>query len=225
MPISRLTAYKIWIANLINSPYVNSPGEFESNYISFNGKEISRVNIIATVVDKFVSEDNSYVTIMIDDSSSQIRLKTWREDTSLLKNINLGDVILLIARVKNYQNEIYLLPEIVKNVNPNWEIIRKLELLKEYGKPEFEVGKVEEIITPSTQITETLKIEEISFSSTNLRNELLNLIEKYEEKLGISLEEIKTELHYSIGDMNNILQELIKEGQIYQIGEKYRLML
>ncbi|MEK6861201.1 MAG: hypothetical protein AABY07_04460, partial [Nanoarchaeota archaeon] len=127
MPISRLTAYKIWIASLINSPYVNNPGEFEPNYIKVNGKEISRLNIIATVVNKYISDDGTYVTIIVDDSSSQIRVKSWREDTLLLKNINVGDTILLIARVKNYQNEIYLLPEIVKKVNPNWELVRKLE--------------------------------------------------------------------------------------------------
>ena len=223
MPISRLTAYKIWIASLINSPYVNNPGEFEPNYIKVNGKEISRVNVIATVVNKYISDDGTYVTIIVEDGSSQIRVKSWREDTLLLKNINVGDTILLIARVKNYQNEIYLLPEIVKKVNPNWELVRKLELLKEYGKPKLEqVTQIKEEIIPNTEIQ---NIEEITFSSTNLRNELLNLIEKNEDKNGISLEEMKLELHKDVTEIYNILEELIKEGQVYQVGDKYRLML
>src|SRR3989344_9190954 len=223
MPISRLTAYKIWIASLINSPYVNNPGEFEPNYIKVNGKEISRVNVIATVVNKYISDDGTYVTIIVDDSSSQIRVKSWREDTLLLKNINVGDTILLIARVKNYQNEIYLLPEIIKKVNPNWELVRKLELLKEYGKPKLEqVTQIKEEIIPNTEIQ---NIEEITFSSTNLRNELLNLIEKNEDKNGISLEEMKLELHKDVTEIYNILEELVKEGQVYQVGDKYRLML
>ena len=223
MPISRLTAYKIWIASLINSPYVNNPGEFEPNYIKVNGKEISRVNVIATVVNKYISDDGTYVTIIVEDGSSQIRVKSWREDTLLLKNINVGDTILLIARVKNYQNEIYLLPEIVKKVNPNWELVRKLELLKEYGKPKLEqVTQIKEEIIPNTEIQ---NIEEITFSSTNLRNELLNLIEKNEDKNGISLEEMKLELHKDVTEIYNILEELVKEGQVYQVGDKYRLML
>jgi len=223
MPISRLTAYKIWIASLINSPYVNNPGEFEPNYIKVNGKEISRVNVIATVVNKYISDDGTYVTIIVEDGSSQIRVKSWREDTLLLKNINVGDTILLIARVKNYQNEIYLLPEIIKKVNPNWELVRKLELLKEYGKPKLEqVTQIKEEIIPNTEIQ---NIEEITFSSTNLRNELLNLIEKNEDKNGISLEEMKLELHKDVTEIYNILEELIKEGQVYQVGDKYRLML
>ena len=222
MPISRLTAYKIWIASLINSPYVNNPGEFEPNYIKVNGKEISRVNVIATVVNKYISDDGTYVTIIVEDGSSQIRVKSWREDTLLLKNINVGDTILLIARVKNYQNEIYLLPEIVKKVNPNWELVRKLELLKEYGKVKIEPTQIKEEIIPNTEIQ---NIEEITFSSTNLRNELLNLIEKNEDKNGISLEEMKLELHKDVTEIYNILEELIKEGQVYQVGDKYRLML
>ena len=223
MPISRLTAYKIWIASLINSPYVNNPGEFAPNYIRVNGKEISRVNIIATVVNKYISDDANYVTIIVDDGSSQIRVKSWREDTLLLKEINVGDTILLIARIKNYQNEVYLLPEIVKKVNPNWELVRKLELLKGYGKVKIEqVTKIKEEIIPNA---ETTKIEEITFTSTNLRNELLNLIEKNEDKSGIILDEMKLELHKEVTEIYNILEELIKEGQVYQVGNKYRLML
>ncbi|MEK6841138.1 MAG: OB-fold nucleic acid binding domain-containing protein [Nanoarchaeota archaeon] len=218
--INRLIAHKLWLNDLRENNFVVTTGEFESNYILLNDKKISRINVIANVVNKFQNEDKIYVTITIDDSSAQIRLKTWREDTRILDNINIGDIVLVIGKIKRYNDEVYILPEIVKKVSPNEELLRKLELIKEYGLPqEPKEIKLEKEKEPE------ITYEEINFASSNLRNELLNLIEKNEENLGIALEEIKTELHSNLEEVNKILEELIKEGQVYEVKGRYRLLL
>ena len=218
--INRLVAHKLWLNDLRENNFVVTTGEFESNYILLNDKKISRINVIANVVNKFQNEDKIYVTITIDDSSAQIRLKTWREDTRILDNINIGDIVLVIGKIKRYNDEVYILPEIVKKVSPNEELLRKLELIKEYGLPqEPKEIKLEKEKEPE------ITYEEINFASSNLRNELLNLIEKNEENLGIALEEIKTELHSNLEEVNKILEELIKEGQVYEVKGRYRLLL
>ena len=217
MMVNRLIAYKIWLNYLKEENFVNKTQDFESNYISVGNKQISRINIIANVVGKFQSEDGNYLAITIDDSSAQVRLKTWREDTKILNNINVGDIVLIIGKIRNYSDEIYILPEIVKKVLINDELLRRLELIKEYGLP-----KESEIIEePEPKI----EYEEINFNSNNLKNQLLNLIEKNEEDLGITLEEIKIQLHSDLVSINKILEELLKEGQIYLINNKYRLLL
>ena len=216
--INRLIAHKLWLNSLKEENFVVTTGEFESNYVLFNNKQISRINIIANVVSKFENEDKSYVAITIDDSSAQIRLKTWREDTRILNDINIEDIVLVIGKLKKYNDEIYILPEIVRKVSPNEELLRKLELINLHGIP-----KEQEIMVQGQE--PKIDYEEIDFSSNDLRNQLLNLIEKYEEKLGITLDEIRTELHVNLDEINNVLEELIKEGQVYQIGTKYRLVL
>jgi RPA family protein len=216
--INRLVAHKLWLNDLTENNFVVTSGEFESNYVLLNNKQISRINVIANIVNKFQNEDKSYIAITIDDGSAQIRLKTWREDTKILSTVQVGDIVLVIGKVKKYNDEIYILPEIVKKVLPNEEILRKLELIKLYGLPkqdkEIEIKKEPEII-----------YEEINFASNNLRNELLSLIEKNEEKMGITLEDIKTELHSTLEEINQILGGLIKEGQVYEVKGKYRLLL
>lgn len=215
--INRLVAHKLWLGSLKEENYVQTTGEFESNYILFNDKQITRVNIIGNVINKFNSEDGNYIAITIDDSSAQIRLKTWREDTKILNKIEIGDVVLIIGKIKKYNDEFYILPEIVKKVSVNDELLRKLELIKEYGFPS------EQILTEKEE--PKIEYEEIDFSSNDLRNKLLSLIEKYEENLGVTLGEIKLQLHYKIEEINKILEELLKEGEIYQVNEKYRLLL
>ncbi len=212
--IQRLTSYKIWISNLVNSPYIETSGEFESNYVEFEDKKISRVNIIATIVDKNESEDRNYISLLLDDGSEQIRVKAWKEDTRLLSKIYIGDIILIIGKIKKYNDQFYILPEIVKNLDLNWEIARKLELLKIYGKPS--------LVFKNAINDEKSNIEEINFSLNDLRSEILNVIEKHED--GVTLESLKLKLHAKLEDLNKVIEELVKEGQIYLINDKFRLL-
>ena len=218
MPINRLTAYKVWISDLINSPYIEMQGEFESNYIEVKDKQISRANIIATIVNKFESEDKNYVSLTLDDNSEEIRVKACREDTKLINNFNSGDLIFIVARVRKYNDELYLLPEIVKQINPNWEVARRLELIKIYGVPH------EHIISKYLKVEQEKTVVEEMTISNNLRSEILNLIEKHEDD-GITLRQLKENLHSDITKINNVLEELIKEGQVYAINNKFRLLL
>ncbi|MFA5176408.1 MAG: OB-fold nucleic acid binding domain-containing protein [Candidatus Nanoarchaeia archaeon] len=148
----RQVAYKVWIRDLVNCPYYL--GELESSYSLINNKRVSRAHVVATVIQKFESENKEYLTVTIDDGSGDIRLKTWKEDIKLISNLEVGDLILVIGKVKKYNDEVYLVPEIVKKVDPNYEIVHKAELLSLYKDfktpekaPEQEVlGIVEEKI-------------------------------------------------------------------------------
>jgi len=222
MAINRLTAYKTWISDLLNSNYVETHGEFESNYVELYNTQISKVNIVATVVNKMESDDKNYASITLDDGSEEIRLKTWREDTRLLRDINVGEIILVVGKVKKYNEEVYLIPNVVKKMNVDWETARKLELIETYGKPN-ETQNLNAY--PISNKEEKIEVEEIKFTTSNLRNEILSLIEAYEEKEGISLEEVKEKLHADIHGINSVIEELIKEGQVYTIGNKFRLLL
>lgn len=112
--------------------------ELDSNHILFNSKKISRIYIIATVIQKFENDDNSYAAITIDDGSSDIRLKSWKDDTKLINNFMVGDLVLVIGRVRKYEDEIYISPEIVKKIDPNWELVHKLTLSNEAVQEEKE---------------------------------------------------------------------------------------
>lgn len=168
----RQTAFKCYISHIVNGNYVKKEGEFEPNYIEINSKnkakKISRVNIVANVVQKFESENKDYKFIVLDDGTASIRVKAWGLDINLFDDINIADIVLLMGKVKIYNNEIYLTPEIVKKVDINWELLRKLELLKEYGKPE--------IIT--TEIQGNTEVEKYTEDSLDVVEEVVENIEE-----------------------------------------------
>jgi len=58
---NRLIACKIWLNELKEENFVQRKTDFESSYILFKDKQISRINVIANVVNKFTSEDENYI--------------------------------------------------------------------------------------------------------------------------------------------------------------------
>lgn len=192
--VPRQTAYKIRIKDLFSGTYVIEEGEWAPNYILFKDKKISRVNVIANIIDKYENEDKSYGAIDLDDGTAVIKGKVWKEDVQLLENINIGDPVLVIGKVKEFNNERYLMPEIIKVLdNTAWAELRKIELEKIYGKEPQEV-----------------EIKEPTISS---RQKVLSFIEKSEE---VNEEELLNKIELDKEEVLKVINELIKEGEIYR---------
>ncbi len=193
----RQTAYKIRIKDLFSGKYVKEEGEWGPTYVFFKDKKISRVNIIANVIDKYENEEKTYGTIDLDDGTGVIKGKLWREDIKLIEDINIGDLVLVIAKVKELSDDRHLMLEVIKVLkNSSWAEIRKLELNGLWG---VEARKFEEEIVEQPTV--------------NSRQKVLSLIEKFRE---INEEEILNKLDLNKEEIFKIVNELIKEGEIYR---------
>ena len=71
----RQTAFKVLISDLINGNYVQQEG-WQPNYFQVGDKQISRINLMAAVIDKQTSE--SLITITLDDGSGNMQAKAGR---------------------------------------------------------------------------------------------------------------------------------------------------
>lgn len=136
----RNVAHRIWLSNLCSGIYVESEGEFEPNYVQLQEERVSRVNVVGTVIDKFTGESATFSSLTIDDGSASMQLRAFKENMRIFNNIGVGDLVLCIAKPRLYQNEIYLVPDVAMKLdNPNWELLRKVELFKAYGKPQASI--------------------------------------------------------------------------------------
>ena len=94
----RLVAHKIGIKDIIESEYVTEEG-WQPNYIiTKNEKKISRVNLIGTIVLKSGGENLNYKSIVLDDGTGKISVRSFEEKDMLL-NFNIGDIILLLSLI------------------------------------------------------------------------------------------------------------------------------
>lgn len=127
----RSPGYKLKIEDLVQGEYIRSPEGTEPSYLLTPwGRHVARARVMGTVADKFVREDQGYATLRIDDGSETISLRAWREAVPELDRFGVGELIDVLGRVREYEGEIYLVPELILRVeDPNWELVRELEII------------------------------------------------------------------------------------------------
>ncbi|MGB9708144.1 MAG: OB-fold nucleic acid binding domain-containing protein [Candidatus Pacearchaeota archaeon] len=216
----RFTAFKVSLGLLSQGSL-----EFEQERFSrliLNNKEIVRVNIIATVVDKFMNDQGSYAFVTIDDGTGNIRVKVFSDNITMLKDLQLGDTLLVIGLLRHYNDELYILPEIVKQVDARWLLARKLELQKEYGSSYETKPKEQAPMSSLSQLHSQPEITEEKIESAaepkekTLRDQVLEIIKSSEPEEGIDVDKLIMSLKAPVDNINSTIIELLEEGTIFE---------
>lgn len=159
----RQTARRVRIKDLNRGKYVKEEG-FNPNYLlTPYGLKISRAMIVATVVDKFKNDDESFGSITVDDGSDTIRGKYF-QDLSQVDQVELGDIIQLIGKVREYNGDLYLNPELLKKRDIIWELLQGLHYLEMRKNWQKHLEKAHKLVEDKGEETaqETLKTENLT---------------------------------------------------------------
>jgi len=197
----RQIAIKTWIKPLIKGKYVIKEG-WDPNYILINNQKVSRANIIGIVVQKSDSKLLNYDYIVIDDGSERITIRSF-EDKDLFIKYNVGDIINVIGRPREFGKEIYMMPEIVKKIdNIKWLEVRKLEL-----------GEVPNIADEQKthQATEEIEVEEIETP----QERLIKIIRKIDGGTGVDIQDIIQKTGKPRTE--EIIKDMLNQGDIFEI--------
>ena len=237
----RLTAYKADIKSINNGMYVKQDG-FTPNYVlSKTGVKLSRVRILATIVDKFVSENGQYSSITIDDGTDTIRAKAFKSLT-IFEDVEKGNIIDIIGKIRLYNDEIYLVPEIVYKVeDPNMLLLRKLEImkscddikeikrkvleakkqisdfdeLKKLVKKKYKISPEDvEAILMSEEIED--KQDESVENRESDKKKIISLIERIDSGNGCEYAVLIKESGMKESDVEDIINELLSEGTCFE---------
>jgi len=142
MAMRRPTAAKVSIGELLTGrPVTDEKGQTVA--VETRLGQISRANVIATVIDLFQAaatreeaEGRGFATITLDDGTGVIRAKLWGGLSQKLADLHVGDLVLVVGRLRSFQNELNLNAEIVRRLDdPNWETVRLLELVQSRVNP------------------------------------------------------------------------------------------
>ena len=210
----RQVAYKVRIGELFNGEYVEREG-WEPNYIKVGERQISRVNIIANIIDKQIGENLSSLTI--DDGSGNIQIRAFKEDSVRLNSIEIGDVVIVIGRPRKYGNNYFISYEIVKKLEPIWAKVRQNEL----GEistlntaPKVETPSSENV-NENTTNQENVQEEKIEDGFED-RKKILALIKEMDSGEGAEIDGIIINSGFEQAKADEIIQELVKAGEIYE---------
>jgi len=222
----RNTAFRVSIGMLMNTEPIYEQERLRA--VSLNGKEIVRINLIATVVDKFTSEEKPYGSLTLDDNTGDIRVKAFADDVRLFDGITIGDSVIVVGVIRLFNEELYITPEIIKPVDARWLLARKLELAKEYGdfyescKSYTQIPEEKQPVEDAQSIENKL-IEEIKIPSDSsdviqesLRAKIFEMIKEAEPQGGMSVEKLILSMKDPVDKINSDIQALLEDGEIFE---------
>ena len=187
----RYVAFKLRIGQILSGTPNFENDKLKS--IGVDNKEVSRVNLIANVIEKFIQDgEKKYASVTMDDASGQIKLKLFGEDVERLNEINQGDTLLVVGLLRSWNEEVYITPEIMKKKDPRFLLIRKLEV--ESAQPK------------------TLDKEK----TAELKDKILSMVKEAEKDGGIAIEKMIMELKEHPELINGEIKKLLEDGSVYE---------
>lgn len=193
----RNTAYKLRIGDILVGKAIFDNDKYL--YMELGEKKISRVNVLGNIVDKYESDgERKYLFLTLDDGSGQIKLKAFGEEELVkFKGVMQGQTVTVIGTVRNWNNETYVQPEIIKEQDPKYLLIRKLELEKERKDSAPKIEDKQEIKA--------------------IKDQILDKIRDAEEQGGIDQDKIIMDLRETSPEIiNQEIKKLLEEGIVFE---------
>lgn len=191
----RNTAYKFRVGELFLGKPIFDQERF--SFLELGDKKILRVNIIGNIVDKFESEgEKKYSFFTLDDGSGQIKLKVFGDDSEKFQGVEQGQTVVVIGVLRNWNDETYVQPEIIKEMDSKYLLIRKLEIEKQRKNSSPKIEN-KEIIA--------------------LKDKILSEIKNSEDAGGVDTEKIIMTYREASPDIiNQEIQKLLEEGIVFE---------
>lgn len=189
----RAIAYKLRIGDILAGKQILDNDSNRFNFLEMGNKQVLRVNVVANVIEKYEAEgEKKYTSLTIDDASGQIRVKIFGDDTEKFREISQGYTVMIIGMLRYFNDELYILPEIIKQQDPRYLLVRKLELEKQKPK---EVDRKE------------IKA---------IKDQIIDMIKKAENDGGIDTDKIIMNLKAPPERINQEITKLLEDGLAYE---------
>jgi len=191
----RNVAYKYRIGDvLLGKPMFD--GE-RFSFLELGDKKIVRVNLVGNIIDKYESDgERKYIFFTLDDGSGQIKIKCFGDEALRFKDVFQGQTVLVIGVLRNFNNETYLSPEIIREQDTKYLLIRKLETEKDKSK--------------NAQPMERNQIVAV-------RDKILDIIKDAEKNGGIEMDKVIMDLRdISPSIIHQEIKKLLEEGIIFE---------
>lgn len=209
--ITRQTAKVSSIGEILKGKYVKQEG-WEPNYVlSLKNEHLSRVNIIGIIV---TIPENSQ-SVFVDDGTGKIEARSF-EKNDMFQDLTIGDIVLIVGRPRDFNNEIYINVEIIKKItNKGWLEYRKKEIL------------LKNILMPDVLTLEKENSFETSDSEKKLEENTEQLSKEVDEidELLIKIKDLDTGSGCDVQDLIDInpgyeemVEQLLLKGEIFELA-------
>ena len=196
----RQTAFKLKVGEILEGKYVEEEGWTPNYLLTKGGKKVSRVNLVGVVLEK---EEGAMVSLLLDDGSGKVKVRSF-EEMKGSEEIGVGEGVLVVGKIRVYNQEKYISPEIIKKVSSGWLKLRALEL-----------GKETEAVEERGMVVEEKKIDEEKKEEflDSGKEEILGVVKEIDKGEGALIEELKERLG---GGVEEEIEKMLERGDIFQ---------
>jgi RPA family protein len=212
---------------------------FEPNFLlTPEGKRLSRARLVATVVDRFINDDETYGSLTLDDGEDTVQIKFFNE-LELMDGFETGDIIEVVGKVREYQGQVYVDGEILNHREPEAELLHSLrqkktreewsqihetvKQLKESGKDQDEiekemVGKLNEneVDALLQSFGESFDQAETEEDRENLERKVLEAVEDLDDGEGADYADIVEDIDEPEDQLEDTINSLLSDGTCYE---------
>jgi RPA family protein len=200
----RETALKVNIKDITAGELKRGESDWDNHLLTPLNEKAGRVRVLATVVSRFIRDDGKYAVLSLDDATGTITARAFNDDVALFEGAFEGDIVDVVGRVAEYQEELYINAEsVAKITDPHWELVRKLELAlkaKELGGDADAPGEAVQEETVDEDQKKAVK----------------DIIEELDEGDGVKYLHIIEECGLSEEKLECIITELMEAGEVYE---------
>jgi RPA family protein len=194
------TAFKVFIRDAVERA-LNKDDDNRS-YIEYDGQQIFTVRVMGVVVSKYDSE--RFTILTLDDATETVSVRFFGEDKGMVANVSVGDTVDVIGTLREYEEETYIAPRIITEIeDPNWEVVRNLELLLRAKKAGITVSQEEVLDTEEEP-------------ASDLKPIVLSLIERLDEGDGADYNSILKESGLKDTELDPTLNYLLSNSDVYE---------
>lgn len=113
-----MSAFKLPITELLG-------GAFQDGVLTTrSGFMINRAWIAGIITQK---RADKFLSLLVDDGTGSLRVRVFDDPSK--HQVELGDIIEAAGYIREYNGRIYIVPDFMKKIDPNTELLRRLEAL------------------------------------------------------------------------------------------------
>ena len=214
---TRDTAIKVRIKDITGGELRQGTSDWDFILVTPFNEETGRVRVLGTVVRKYVRDDGKYAVLTLDDATETITLRAFNTDVAMLEEISEGDIIDAIGGVREYEEELYIATEsATKITDPNWELVRKLELAIKIKALGGDVSTSSPMESSEDTSTSPEEVPDEKAAGVDTKSKVKDIIEKLDTGDGAKYLGISDETGLSDEKLEAILGELMEAGEVYE---------
>lgn len=206
----RQPAVKTTLSELLAGKYIQDEEQAPNYLLSLDGSKLYRINVVAVVLGR--TQQGAITILQIDDGTGSLPVYFF-ESNPALSQIQIGDAVFIIGKVRMYNQEKYLSPEIIKKINPLWLKLRALELRKERPLPPV-VAVPEPMPEVDASPSEEIEEVELKLEADLPIKKITSLIKELDKGEGAQIEEVIAKSF--VKDTEQWIQKMLERGDIFQ---------